>query len=211
MNDHPIRLPWVGPRYDETRILIMGESHHCDPADEFSYDLTLRTVRDAQKGMLQSSFFDDIKDAILGDASEGTSSEEFWNRFAFANFCQGAVIREEGMPLSDASTQMLQAGEQALPTILSLLKPRKLLLFSKRAWRYTHNLPAITRHEPEKSVPCPDGKLAETYFYASDELSFAVSCIALYHPSAWTKFHQNASYWHPVIQTFLTDSTRSRH
>nr|WP_048857226.1 hypothetical protein [Komagataeibacter xylinus] len=211
MNDHPVRLPWVGPRYDETRILIMGESHHCDLADEFSLDLTIRTVRDVRKGMLSSSFFDDIKDAVLGDTSEETSSEEFWDRFAFANFCQGAVVRAKGMPLSKASPQMFQAGEQALPTILSLLKPRKLLLFSMEAWKkHTKNIPTITHHRAEDPVLCPDGKQAETYFYASGELSFGVSCIGLYHPSAWPRFHQNAGYWHAVTQTFLEGITLSK-
>ncbi|WP_408873715.1 hypothetical protein [Gluconobacter roseus] len=207
MNDHPIRLPWVGSEYENTRVLIMGESHHCDPADEFSLDLTIRTVLDACNGTLPSAFFNDIKDAVLGNSSNETSSEEFWSQYAFANFCQGAVIRKEGSPLTNATTQMYRSGEQAFPTIISLLKPRKILLFSRKCWsEYTKNIPTVSRDRKNSPILCPDDKEAESHYYESDELCFAVNCLSLCHPSSWKRFKQNADYWHPVINEFLSQS-----
>lgn len=203
MYDHPIRLPWVGSQYEESRVLIMGESHHCALSDEFSIDLTLRTINDARKGTLETSFFNDIKDAVLGDVSSDEPSDDFWQRFAFANFCQGAVIWEQDKSLAKASLQMFESGEQALPTILSLLKPRKVILFSKEAWKHTENLPCITSHAAEKSIPCSDGAEAETYFYASEILRFSVRFISIPHPSSWRWSRKNANYWHSAIQTFL--------
>lgn len=203
MNDHPIRLPWVGSRYEESRILILGESHYCELPDEFSIDLTLRTIEDARKKALKTSFFSAIKDSVLGNASNKESSSDFWERFAFANFCQGAVIQGKDTSLSRASPQMFKSGEQALPTILSLLKPRKVILFSKEAWKHTQNLPCISSHAAEASISCSDGKKAETYFYASQTLGVAVSCIAICHPSSWKWSGQNANYWHSVIRNFL--------
>ncbi|MDN7351023.1 hypothetical protein [Acetobacter senegalensis] len=203
MNDYPIRLPWVGSRYEESRVLIMGESHYCALSDEFFIDLTLCTIEDARKEALGTSFFSNIKDSVLGNMSNKESSDDFWERFAFANFCQGAVIRENGKSLSRASPQMFKAGEQALPTILSLLKPRKVILLSKNAWKHTRNLPCITSHAAEPSIFCSDGKEAEIYFYASEPLGFAVSCIAICHPSSWRWSGQNANYWHFAIRNFL--------
>ncbi|MBS1102601.1 hypothetical protein JK202_06160 [Gluconobacter sp. Dm-62] len=205
MNNHPIRLPWVGSRYEDTRVLIMGESHHCDPADEFSLNLTLRAVGANCDGTLPSTFFNDIKDAVLGEFSNATPSKEFWNQFAFANFCQGAVIRKEGSPLEKATPQMYRSGEQALPTIISLLKPRKVLLFSRECWKkYTKNIPSISRDKKFDPITCPDGKKAEVHYYASDELLFAFSCLSLYHPGSWNRSGQSAGYWHPVITDFLS-------
>ncbi|MBB2179746.1 hypothetical protein [Gluconacetobacter tumulicola] len=204
MIDQPIRLPWIGPLYRENRVLIMGESHHCDMGDEYSIDLTTHAVQEAINRTLPSSFFDKVKDAVLGATSADTPAGQFWGQFAFANFCQGPVVRHAGEPLQQASPDMFRAGELALPVILALLKPRKLLLFSKRAWtKYTNDIPAVSRHGPGVTMMCPDGKKTDTYFYASDALSFSVNCLAIHHPSCWTRQGKKSDYWSPVIQSFL--------
>ncbi len=190
-----IRKPWAGRRWQETGLLVLGESLYCRPGeDPEDPDRIVAVVREVIGGA-RIRFFTAVERAVTGRGRGETRPAEFWPMVAFANFCQGAADGPAGIK----TPVMWRRGTAALPILLDALRPRHMLLFSTASWRRLHRLRGLTfRHERTIAI---GGRTRDVCLLERDDGAVRIRCMNLGHSNSrnWGV----ASDWHPFVDAFL--------
>lgn len=166
--------PWVGKHYNETRLLLLGESAYAwEDENGQRWAPTLDHPTE-----LVNEVLDDFENAnrFMKMLSQGLAGEEepsnerlrhVWHRVAFTDYVGGAV--GEG-PRERPTPDMWRASECAFHLdILNKLRPWRIIVLGKDMWR----------EMPETNVYMTD----DVQGYSLADGSVAV-CFALHHPAA---------------------------
>lgn len=203
MPDAPIRKPWLGERWEQNRLLILGESHYHYPGeDPDDVEKTIETVRTIIDGR-SLPFFTALERAVTGASRDAVDPADFYQTVAFANFCQGSADGAAGAK----TPEMWRRGIDALPIILREIKPKRMLVFSAESWRRFSRLDGLTwRHERNIEL---GGYSEDTGFLESPDGVVKVYCMNVGHPSGWKWHGDGPDGWHPFIADFLKHPTES--
>lgn len=192
--------PWVGRNYDlgcgpnQRRLLVVGESHYCDP-DRFANGLhqgfTIDCVEGISSDEWRHRFFTAIVQMVEGRERWEVDLAEFWESIAFYNFIQECL---EG-PKASVTEQMLRNGRNVFPAILEQLQPDCMLVLSGRAWDYW--IDGWSESAP-LSVNNQDYACRE-FARADGGTTF---CTWVYHPASFG-FGSGLNY-HPVVNALLS-------
>jgi hypothetical protein len=147
--------PWVGSRYASegirgVRLLILGESHHCETGPEypaFTADIVRRLGQGQQKPF---RFFTVTQRLVTGGRGSlsKASREDFWERVAFYNFVQSFLPKSRRKP----TEAMWLAAREPLLRTLTDLAPEAVLILGDRLSR---NLPKLPPNIESRAVPHP--------------------------------------------------------
>lgn len=188
----PYFEPWVGSNYgtNDDRLLILGESHYGPASMPGNSTKTLTQEYVDEKW--NHRFWTNIMQVVNGQPHEEIDRAEFWRRVAFYNYVQQPVAETPGVA---PACEMFTASKAAFFSVLDSLKPKAILVLSKRLWE---NLPSEGR--PSQEIRCPDGS-RESWVYAYNGGEALASWIP--HPSygfAWRE-------WHPYVQALRSGSS----
>ena len=175
--------PWVGENYDETRLLLLGESAYSWPDENSKLchptlnhpTIMVKEVLDNFGSANSNMRF--MKMLSRGLAGKEKPSKELlrrvWQHVAFTNYVGGTV--GEG-PRKRPTSDMWKAAKCAfLRDILNKLLPRRIIVLGKDMWSQM----------PEVDVYMTDD--VQGYFLADDSVAV---CFALHHPArglSWTR------------------------
>ena len=198
MTDFQVRSPWIGKEYESLpqhkRVMILGESHYTKEGEEYDPTLSVRVIKSLIQGR-KFRFFTCVTTAMENEDYNKINVENFWSQFAYANFCQGGVLSGK----KSGKEKMFQDGMRAFPQVLDLARPGKILVFSRKSWRYMKEFQGFS---VKSSTPvCSEGLLkpAPVRLIQSESESFFCEALCLRHPTGW----QGRRVWHPVIKEFL--------
>lgn len=168
--------PWKGKHYDETGLLLLGESAYSweDENGQWQHptlDHPTEMVKEVLADFTNADDMRFMKTLSRGLAGEEEPSKErlhyVWNRVAFTNYVGGTV--GEG-PRERPTSAMWKAAEAAfLPNILNNLRPRRIIVLGKTMW---------------SKMPDTDVYMTDDVQGYSLEDDSVVVCWALHHPSA---------------------------
>lgn len=150
-------LPWVGQRYSQgingKKVLILGESHHCDDKKGCSncdeYILKNEECIDFTKGVLRSyigylkgdldfdkwmNSFTKFANIFKGEKLSNTDLISFWNSVAFYNYVQKAVSEARVSPIREDFDKSFVAFQE----LINNLNPDLVIIWGLRLW---DNLP----------------------------------------------------------------------
>ena len=159
--------PWVGADYfqQQTKVLFLGESHYEVAADGTEVGFTTEVIKrqfgegmdvnqEYERYVLQSKverMFCDRQDLTI----DGT--KEFWNRYAFYNFVQGAIESSKHRPTSR------QFEDSVLPfcEVLNELKPNLVVILGIATWNNLPNNESLqwNKQDFDRVVPSPSKKV----------------------------------------------------
>jgi hypothetical protein len=120
--------PWEGHNFGKSelgRLLIIGDSHYfLNDEDESVYpNWTQDIISD-----LESTNFKIFKN--IGEIFYPNNHLELWSKVAFANAIQSAFRGSDQKPTEDD----FKTVEPAIQEYLKMIKPDKIIVFSKRVW-----------------------------------------------------------------------------
>lgn len=140
--------PYVGQNYEHgfkrgRKLLLLGESHYHpgyvpekhDPPEfsgPYTQDVVEQALRPGCDYAGPSSFFGRLHRLLTG--SEGPTEpivREAWTRVAYANYVQAFV--GDGAHAKKTNRHW-QSGQEALPGLLDLLRPDRVLVLGKATW-----------------------------------------------------------------------------
>lgn len=162
--------PWIGSKYDSTRLLLLGESaysweengevHH--PSNEHPTDQVNYVVEH-----FDTRFMKMLTRALTGEETPSVAQRaEVWNKVAFTNYIQDTVGEGARVRPTDV---MWQNAKAAFPPLLESLMPRRILVLGKELWS----------NMPESDVHFSD----DVQGYCLSDGSITM-CWAIPHPSA---------------------------
>lgn len=178
--------PWVGPRYDATRLLILGESAYSwwddetgdvvHPPDQHCSDLVRRVLEDFDDCMRNLRFMVLLSRGLTGEHHPSEETLRFaWERVAFTNYITttvgvGARLRPSDAQWNDAKS--------AFPELLDRLLPLRVVVLGKSMW----------------------GKMPGADFYFTDDVQgyrladgSRATCWAVNHPAGGLSWKQLAA------------------
>ena len=131
--------PWVGAHYDETRLLLLGESAYSwgrRKDQRPTPDLPTIMVKEVLDDFGNANDRSFMKILSQGLAGEKEPSKELlhhvWNRVALTNYVGGTV--GEG-PRKRPTSDMWKAAKDVFrPDILNKLRPRRIIVIGKTMW-----------------------------------------------------------------------------
>lgn len=120
--------PWEGHNFGKSelgRLLIIGDSHYfLNNEDESVFEnFTIDIIGEA--GDYYIKFLNKISEIFEYD-----NPKEFWSNVAFANAIQSAFRGSDQKPTEDD----FKTVEPAIQEYLKMIKPDKIIVFSKRVW-----------------------------------------------------------------------------
>ena len=168
--------PWVGKHYDETKLLLLGESAYSwqDENDKLldpSPDLPTDMVNEILDDFENANYMPFMKMLSRGLAGKKEPSKKLlrriWHRVAFTNYVGGTVGKG---PRKRPTRDMWEAAERDFrPNILNKIRPRRIIILGKVMWS----------NMPDPEVYMTD----DVQGYLLEDGSVAV-CWALDHPAA---------------------------
>ncbi len=189
----PYRKPWLGDRWIETGLLVLGESHYSNENPE-DPEMTRKVVSDVAAGRRKLRFFTAVERVITGCAAGETRPPTFWPNVAFANFCPGAVADR-----SQAVTpEMMDRGIRAFPGMLGALRPRRVLFVTKRCWKAAERFEGVTWIEAEPLLH--EGHGEDVGFFGLADFQPGALAMSIQHPATpgW-----DLGRWHALVRDFL--------
>lgn len=201
-------LPWVGKNYHERRffgkkILVLGESFHCDKCtreeceNDFSEcrDLAERTVRtflNKPEGHIEwMNTYTKFERSLIGEWTDEEHRKEIWNSIAFYNYLQYSLDSSRKPGDSDAYEKAIKPFYE----VIDYIKPEAIIVWGERLWWY---LPGDERWEECEEIIMDDGfKVKNGYYKLSNGNKTKVFPVT--HPS----YGYIWDYWHQVIKKML--------
>lgn len=139
-------LIWIGDRFAERRILVLGESWYGDYADNTDTGY----IRLYLAGKLADRMYTRMANAC------GLSRDDFWHGIAFTNFAQRVGEKREDRP----TLAMYEAAKPRLSRLLAELQPRGVWILGKEQGEHSAPLVAaagiplvVSRHPTSYGVP----------------------------------------------------------
>ena len=139
--------PWLGNEYDSgivgRRVLILGESHYHDCADDSVCkdcakrdDYHRRLTPTVVNGWCEGDRRSPLSYRVPG--LFGLEPREFWRKVVFYNYVQGIVAKKPRVRQKDELWTEKNNAE-AFQTILDCYRPQRILVLGKKLWT---NLPS---------------------------------------------------------------------
>lgn len=116
---------WIGKHYQETGILVLGESWQGGFADVFATDS--KYIAEYLAGFLFSRMCSKLANTC------GMMRKEFWHQIAFTNFVQSARMPPSGRP----SAQHFIGAKHRLEALLREIQPRGVWILGEEQGRYS--------------------------------------------------------------------------
>lgn len=188
----PYFEPWVGRNYatNENRLLVLGESHY--GKSSMSANFTKILIKEYIEGTWTHRFWTNIMQVVYGQPYWKIDRAEFWGKVAFYNYVQQIVAETAGVaPPPDMFTN----SEAAFFSVLDSLRPKTILVLSKRLWE---NLPSDGRYGQEI---CLGNGSRGTWIYPYTKGEALATWLP--HPSYNFSWHR----WHPVVLALQTASS----
>ena len=171
--------PWIGPCFNETGLLLLGESAYSweengvlrHPSERHAIDLVQWTL----DGFEQSNSFM----RMLSRGITGTQTPSFaqlchaWDRVAFTNYVAGSV--GTGPRVRPSNGMWLKARQFFLDDTLRQLCPQRIVVLGRTMWSWMPDT-TIVMTDDVQGYMNPDGSIA--------------MCWAVNHPSrglSWSK------------------------
>jgi hypothetical protein len=129
----PFFKTWVGSNFSRSangRLLVLGESHYGHPyttESEFTVDFIKKYLDKTKK----RRFVTNIMQVVDGKSHKQIDPSDFWNRVAFCNYIQRVLSKSNVAP----SAKDWPMAEEPFFAVLDVLKPRCILVLSKRLWQ----------------------------------------------------------------------------
>jgi hypothetical protein len=181
--------PWIGPNYNETRLLILGESAYSWPEDNARADPSVDHSTECAQWIcdhfdMSRGFLTTLSRALANDY-EPTPRQlrSAWNRVAFTNFVTGTVggVGERPSPAMWAA-----AKKDFLPHLSEFFRsdpkpmPKRIIVIGKGMW---------------EEMPDPDVRISDDVkgYRLEDQV---VMCSGLPHTRAGLSWRQLASAIH---------------
>ena len=182
-----LRTPWIGNRFDG--LLVLGESHYHDDAD--APGLTTQVVEEAVAGESPHALFAKVEKVVTGEIGRRTGDASFWQTVAFANFYPGVVPGPRKRP----TPEMCEEGYRLFPALLSMVKPRRILVLGNVNW---NNVGELTNTIDIQTVGAKReaGRLGAEAGLDGEGLPIT----SIRHPSAWGF---STMRWHAYYQDFV--------
>jgi hypothetical protein len=191
------RSPWIGNRFDETKLLIIGESHYWDERDDDDPTITTWVVERVTEGE-RPRFFTQVETAMKGCGYADVNPAQFWPTVSFANFCQG--VTEKG---KTPDKKMWDDGARVLHKVLDDVKPERMLFFSKQAWNHTKDMTGLRWEDGPFMF---NGEQIDAGYFISERTGLRVYSSFIRHPGSrgWGEGRR----WTPRIRQFLETPRR---
>jgi hypothetical protein len=194
VNDYTMFKPWKGCRYDDTRLLLLGESAYSwkehgglkHPPIDHCCKLVQWVVDDFRGCASNGRFMATLSRALTNEVSPPRKTLRFvWNRVAFTNYVPGTVgCGPRIRPNNDA----WKKAADALPKLLDQLQPRCVIVLGKGMW----------------------DRMPETHIWFTNEVQgYRLStgnvamCWAVKHPAAGLKWQELSALIHFAYQQVL--------
>ncbi|WP_281613411.1 hypothetical protein [Flammeovirga sp. SubArs3] len=165
---------WIGEHFSQKRIfnkkiLILGESHYADGAE----DKTELLIKETMSGRFKHPFYTKLVLSFLEEENAAQLSLDrkvfFWQSVAYNNFVQDYLDQSRQAP----SHEMWERGRNAFYELLEQVKPDIVFVCGYRLW---DQLPHKFRVESEKI-----GSLFTITYQYKD---ISAQCVRSKHPSA---------------------------
>jgi len=120
--------PWIGKNYEKSiygKLLLLGESHYFEMKNQDRQDATSISVGKHLSGEWKSPFF-----RKPGKAIDPQDWKNVWHNVAYANLIQEGMQGSKGQP----TTVQIATANTAFDLLLKNLKPKKVIVLSKRMW-----------------------------------------------------------------------------
>ena len=196
--------PWVGKlyfekRYNNKKILILGESHHCgycaDCKNPKDCNLTIVVIGDYlnyKNGNAQfekwMGAFTKFTNIFFGKNCDVETLNNFWNSIIFYNYVQKPINE----PRIEPTKQMFNDSENAFFEILNEYDPDIIIVWGKRLW---DNLPH-NGYWGEKCILDDQG--GKFYYYTSK--SKDIPAYRIDHPSTPSFKKKCSKYLKEIMQ-----------
>ncbi len=162
---------WRGAKYDDTHLLLLGESAYSwmedgkvvHPSATHAIDL----VEDALENFPTNRFINMLSRAITRE--DYPSKEQLrsaWERVAFTNYVEGGVGMSSRIR---PAPEMWRAAKAAFPALINELRPRNIIVLGKMLWGEV----------PEADIYLTDD--VQRYRVSDDQVAM---CWAVQHPAA---------------------------
>ncbi|MGI4795093.1 MAG: hypothetical protein ACRYG8_13675 [Janthinobacterium lividum] len=181
-----MRTPWIGGRF--SGLLVLGESHYGDPDD---LDVTRQVIEEAADLRSSHAFLTKIEKVVTGEVALRRGPESFWQTSAFANFCPGAVDGPRIRP----TEEMWEEGYRLFPAVLTLVKPKRILVLGNATWNHVGALTGTT-YISTAGVKREAGRLASDAGPDGE----GVPITSIRHPSSWGF---STMRWHAYYKDFV--------
>lgn len=176
--------PWIGSNYDThgDRLLVLGESHY--GPDSIPANFTRVLTQKYVNREWSHRFWTNIMQVVSGRPHWEIDRAEFWGRVAFYNYVQQPVSETAGVA---PTSEMFAASKAAFFSVLDGLRPKTILVLSKRLWE---NLPP----EGGPSQEIQGGDVSrETWVYPFSGGKALATWLP--HPSYGFSWRR----WHPLV------------
>lgn len=130
--------PWIGKRYDLTRLLLLGESAYSwhfrgqvvHPPSGHHVHLVERAIRDLRDVRHMAC----LTRALANEPTPTAERRQFvWDRAAYTNYVNETV----GIgPRRRPSPEMWKDAREAFPGLLELLKPTRVMVLGRQMWSF---------------------------------------------------------------------------
>ena len=187
-------LPRVGKLYDHSRwgkrVMVLGESHYCDPADATS-DMTQVIFEwmfnPSAKFEYWMNTFTKFASALSGQKESRFSSEAVWDEVFFYNFIQEPISGPRQAPTEEQRI----AAQGAFLEVIEHYRPDLVLAWShSRVYDYLPNV-------GHQGADCCG---VETWIYPLSD-GHEVRVLPVQHPASAF----SPSEWHRTISAALED------
>ncbi len=130
-------LPWIGKNYDtqELKLLVVGESHYASGVHEQKYNNKQYTRIIHKETAVKRNYYDIKVYANFHRAlfrNDNFDSEKFWNKTAYYNFIQRAMLSNTARPTNED----YKNGWQNFIEISKILEPDICIFLGTTSARY---------------------------------------------------------------------------
>lgn len=188
---------WVGCRWHETGLLILGESSYRKEGTEvWRPDYRKQQSIGYVQGQWDAKLERNITSTIAGRAAGEVRRQDVWATFAMDNYISDSLV--EIPPGGDRPVVTRQQWRNAalrLPPLLSELQPTHVLVLGKGLFGWVKDGIRMNEHRDKSKIE----DLA--YHTWNAPTGLVIAFLAINHPSGtygydWRK-------WHPLVRQFL--------
>ncbi|MBL8529801.1 MAG: hypothetical protein JNL68_19135 [Burkholderiales bacterium] len=115
--------PWIGCRYAQRRIFVVGESYTGTYEGDMEYDDTYMAALLAGKPVLGPELFITMAEKL------NTSLSDLWHQVAFTNMALGSIGATNATKVTPAQ---LKAGQPRLESLFRLHEPKGVLILGAK-------------------------------------------------------------------------------
>jgi len=189
--------PWIGPSFGDgelgaRRLLVLGEAHYSERAEDDYSDLTKDLIRDIRDGRRALPFFTKIAALVATLAPAGPDPRTTWDSIAFYNYVQGFAASAARIRPSLA---MWRAGAAPFGQVLRTVRPQHVLVCGVDLWNALSD-----SFIPGWSSRTASAAHAEPVFQWSSDEGMHMRATWINHPAS---YGFSGSAWHGRLRALV--------